>query len=192
MVGTNSLCDVRSSDVNCSEVDVFGEKFLEKNIFGGFCQLENLSTKEVRNSTYNLVTENHVRCKVPENWIDRINFFDQELKVRISIGYSEEGQMVERSNGLMSEWSNLVIYDSDCKVCEEDRKIWKHIECRRKIGICSIGGKCFQDGENKPEDKCFVCKHGNWINEKREFITLSFFLSFFLFCHFNFNYFIYY
>jgi hypothetical protein len=165
MVGSNSLCDVQTSDVNCSNVDIFGEKFLDGNLSGAFCQLENLSTKEVQNSTYVLVTENHVRCQVPEIWIDRINFYDQELKLRISIGYSEEKQM--------SEWANLIVYDSDCKVCEESRKVRKNIECRKKIGVCSVNGKCFKDGDKKPEDKCFVCKQGNWINEKRKFNDMS-------------------
>jgi len=41
-------------------------------------------------------------------------------------------------------------------------------DCRKKIGVCSFNGKCYKDGSKKPDEDCFLCKMGVWINEKRK------------------------
>ena len=123
IVGINFLCDLRTSDVNCTSIDVYGERFPSS---GALCHLENLSTKEVQSSAYSHVSSNHVRCLVPKNWLDQVNFLQHELTLKISIG-NEDGTDLPTSGSA----HQLVIYDSDCKICEEKRN-------SRGIQVCHL------------------------------------------------------
>ena len=165
-----SLCDVRSSDFNCSIVDIFVEKNRESQLmpFGGMCRLENLNSKETENSRYSLVTPNHLRCKVPQIWIDRTRFENEELKINIQPNYFDENGVVVvvQPAAATGESVTFTVYNSDCRICDETRR---NSECRKKFGVCHLDGNCFRDGAKKPKDVCFVCKQGVWINEKRQF-----------------------
>jgi hypothetical protein len=110
--GINFLCDLHASDVNCTSIDVYGERFPSS---GALCHLENLSTKELLTTSYSHVSSNHVRCLIPKHWIDQVNFIQEELKLKISIG-NEDGTDSQMNGG-----AQIVIYDSDCKSCEEKR-----------------------------------------------------------------------
>ncbi len=126
IVGINYLCDLRASDVNCTSIDVYGERF---PFAGALCHLENLSTKEFQTSHYSYVSSNHVRCMVPNNWLDQVNFLQHELTLKISIG-NEVGTDLPVVGGVQ-----FVIYDSDCKICEEKRNSHGIQVCNQNLSL---------------------------------------------------------
>ena len=160
-VGINSLCDVQASDVNCTFIDVYGERF---PLIKGLCSLENLSTKELQTTSYLPISPNHVRCEIAKSWLERINFHEQELLLKINIQNEKNFD-----NQINIGGANAIIFDSECKVCEEKRNSRGNHECVKKVGVCFYKRKCFKEGDKSPEDKCSVCRQGNWINEKSKF-----------------------
>ena len=81
--------------------------------------------------------------------------------MKVTLNYFDD----KSSESISTDPMHFVVFDSDCRSCDENRRI---VDCRKKSGVCSFNGRCYKDGSKKPDEACSVCKHGIWVNEKRK------------------------
>lgn len=103
------LCDLKFSETNCTLLTIQGENLVQSPNEKGFCEIVNLSNKQLHRTPFSYVSHSKLVCVLPSEWITKNNFSDHHMTLKVHVVFNT------RTDLLMLEAS---IYNSDCHECD--------------------------------------------------------------------------
>ncbi|XP_068180151.1 von Willebrand factor D and EGF domain-containing protein isoform X2 [Antennarius striatus] len=164
------LCDVQRGD--CSIVWVYGHGF--KDSFELKCEFvrEKFSDGEgvldqPRLVSASFLDETTLECHLP--LVDSHGTADSDVEPTTNQPLARWQIKVSNDGYSYSNAKILTLYDGACQVCS----LHTEVLCTLKEKTCSIGGRCYSEGEANPSSPCFTCRpdrsrHTWSVEEKNE------------------------